>query len=313
MQVKKTRETSPKKELKVMGDKFFIADIDVSKLVERKGDNFISVMGDIGDKEYHDYFGLKDDVWSRMTGVTSVLDMVGDKTALIQWAANMAMTEFGWVRQNKDEPTADYKIRLNVSIQEFIIKLQSMEFKDVVKLINDARLAHSRFMRKTANLGKQVHADIETLIKMSITLNKGIISQSVVSNEQVQHFINWAVKNNIVFKASEFKVFSRAQWIAGTCDIVMEINGELYIGDIKTTNFIYGRGYFAQCAAYRIMLEEMYPGKYDFKGSLLINIKRDGLFDPEEDVHLSPYYKADKEFFEAALVIYRQERNMYEE
>lgn len=303
---------SPKKELKIKGGKYFISDVDVSSIVNAKTPDFITVMGDVGDKEYHDYFGLRNDRWDRVTGVTSVLDMVGDKRQLIQWAANMAVAELGWVKANKDEPAAEYKLRLNASIQEFLTKLQAMEFKDVVKLINDARLAHSRFMKKTANLGKQVHADIETLIKMAITLNKGVIPQSIVSNEQVQHFINWAVKNNVVFKTSELALFSKKYWVAGTCDIVMEVDGDLYVGDIKTTNGIYGRAYFAQCAAYRMMLQENWPGNYDFKGSILINIKRDGTFEPEDDIHLSPYYSEDLKFFEAALVIYRQEMNLYE-
>lgn len=312
MLVIKTREISPKKELKIKGDKFFIGDVDVSSLVEKRGDNFIAVMGDIDSKEFHDYFGLQGPQWLRMTGVTSVLDVVGDKSSLIQWAANMAVAEFGWVKQNKDESTAAYKERLQQSISEATTKFLSLDFKGVVEFITNARLAHARYLRKTAGLGKVVHSDIETLIKMAIQFNGGVITNSKVQNEQVQHFIDWSQKNNVIFKASEFKVFSRKLWVAGTCDIIMEIDNELYVGDIKTTNHIWGRSYFGQTAAYRLMLEEMYPDKYTFKGSILINIKRDGLFEPEEDVHYSPYFEEDKKFFLSALEIYRQEHNMFQ-
>lgn len=312
MLVHKTRESALIKELKIKGDKFFIGEIDVTKIVEKRGSNFISVMGDVEKKEFHDYFGLQGNQWLRMTGVTSILEMVGDKTSLIQWAANMAVSEFGWVKQIKDEPTAEYKLRLYKSIQEAITKFMTLSFKDVVDFITNARLAHSRYLKKTAKLGKVVHADIETLIKMAIQLHEGVIPDTIVENKQVQHFIDWTRKNKIIFKASEFKVFSRKYWVAGTCDIIMEIDGELYIGDIKTTNNIWGRAYFGQCGAYRMCLEEMYPDRYKFKGSILIRIGRDGLFNPEEDVHYSPYYEEDKKFFFAALEIYRQEHNMYE-
>lgn len=312
MLVVKTREAPVKKELKIKGDQYFVGDTNVTPIVEKRGTDFISVMGDINKKEFHDYFGLQGDQWLRMTGVTSILEVVGDKSNLIQWAANMAVSEFGWVKHNKDEPTADYKIRLHKSVSEATTKFLALDFQGVVDFITAARLAHLRYLKKTAGLGKTVHADIEGLIKMAIEFKGGKITDTIVTNEQVQHFVDWAVENNITFRASEFKVFSRKYWIAGTCDIVMEIDGELYVGDIKTTNHIWGRSYFGQTAAYRLMLEEMYPNTYDIKGSILINIKRDGLFDPGEDVHFSPYYEEDKKFFFAALEIYRQEHNMYE-
>lgn len=322
MQVEKTKTQSnylhnPDRELSFEEDKIFFKGIDVTSISERQGKDFVSVMGSAGGKSFHNYFGKdKNDKWYKFTGVTSALDYVGDKSNLMQWYANQVVEQFGWSKQLSDENAATYKLRLFKDISFKILEFIALTIEEKVTFILKARTAASQYTKKTANLGKDVHSDIEAYIKECIKLHKGVAVLDAlggpIHKEQVQHFIDWALKNKVVFKASEHKVHSKKHWYAGTLDIVLEINGDLYLGDIKTTNSIWGRSYFAQCAAYRQALEESYPGRYNFAGSIIVRIGRDGLFNPDEDVHFSPYYEDDLKYFMAGLEIYRQENNQYQ-
>ena len=70
-------------------------------------------------------------------------------------------------------------------------------------------------------------------------------------------------------------------WCAGTTDLVLEIKGKKYIGDVKTSSAIYPE-HFYQMAGYRAMLEEM--GETGFDGSVVIRIGKDGKFNEDKDV-----------------------------
>lgn len=323
MIVEKTKERgtylyNTDRELQFKDDRIFFKGIDVTDISERQGNDFVSVMGNAGGKSFHNYFGLdKSGKWYKFTGVTSALDYVGDKSNLMQWYANQVVEQFGWSKQKPDENAGQYATRLQIEMISPIAHFSSLTIMEQIEFVKKARTAASQYTKKTANLGKDVHSDIEAYIKDCIKTNggkaKAVFQYSTpVSKDQGQHFVDWSLKNNVIFKASEHKVHSKKHWYAGTLDIVLEINGDLYLGDIKTTNSIWGRSYFAQCAAYRQALEETYPDRYKFAGSIIVRIGRDGLFNPEEDVHFSPYYEDDLKYFMAGLEIYRQENNQYQ-
>ena len=101
------------------------------------------------------------------------------------------------------------------------------------------------------------------------------------------------------FLASEKQVYSQTHFLAGTLDFICEIDGKKYLGDIKTSSGIYGREYFAQCAAYRMMCEEQ--GETGFAGSVVVRLGKDGSF---EEVY-SMDYENDKKLFLACLEVYR--------
>lgn len=301
------------RELQVKGSEYWYKGINVTPIVQKSGSKFISLMGSCGGKSFHNYFGLDDNgKWYRFTGVTSALDYVGDKSNLMQWYANQVVEQFGWSKQLPGEVAKDYHERVRKDITLKLVAFALLHVDEQVEFIKKARTAATQFARKTANLGKEVHESIENLIKDAIKHRGGMLDLGQVHpNAQVQHFIDWAHNNNVVFKASELQVYSKTLWYAGTLDFVAEINGDLYVGDIKTTSSVYGRSYFAQCAAYRKALEEMHPGRYTFSGSLIVRIGRDGLFDPETDIHFSPYYEDDWKYFASGLEIYRQENNVF--
>lgn len=205
-----------------------------------------------------------------LTGVTSVLAVIA-KPALIQWAANMAV--------------------------DYIAKRRSNLTDEILK---EARSAHRKKKEDAGTKGKDAHTIVEELIKKAINTTEGIIGEQEQSKEpQINHFISWAKRNNVKFLASEKVVMSETLWLAGTLDFICEINGKKYVGDLKTSSGIYGREYFAQCAAYRMMAEE--EGDTGFEGSVVIRCGKKGDF---EEVY-SLDYENDKKLFLACLDVYR--------
>jgi hypothetical protein len=219
-----------------------------------------------------------------MTGCTTVLGMIA-KPALIGWSAKMASE---YVRENLKD------------------------LKDLNEVCDKAKTAHRIRKEEAGQKGTDVHAIIEDFIKGAIQINDGIISADMKSEEkQVQNFLVWAMNNNITFLESEKKVYSEKYFVAGTYDFKCEIDGKIYLGDIKTSSGIYDRTPLAQCAAYQMMeLEHEPDNKID--GRLVINIKKTGVFDEDKDVYVSEHYEDDLSIFMSALELYRQLKNKFE-
>jgi len=220
----------------------------------------------------------------RMTGVTTVLGIIA-KPALIQWSANMAVE---YVMDNFTERLLKYP-------------LPSKDEMDL--FFKEAKTAHRRKKEDAGQKGTDVHKEIEVLVKKAIEKFGGVIGEFHPENKQVDNFVTWATKNEVQFLESEKVMYSKKHFVGGTCDFTCIMNGNKYVGDIKTSSGIYGREPFAQCAAYRMMLEEM--GEKEFEGSIIVNIPKTGKFNEDKDVHFSPYYEKDLELFLSALSVYR--------
>ena len=202
----------------------------------------------------------------RMYGVTTILQMIA-KPALIPWAVKMAV---------------DY-IKNNCKQNQLIKYLVHLADLDA------AKSAHRKKKEDAGAKGTDAHELIEGFILDGIDNNKGkIFGQS--DNEQVNHFISWATRNDIVFLASEKRLYSESMWVAGTTDMVFIKDGKKYVGDIKTSSAIYPE-HFYQMAAYRMMLEEM--GENGFDGSVVIRIGKDGKFNKEKNILYYFFFSCD--------------------
>ena len=252
------------------------------------------------DKIKHSYFfdGKK------MTGVTAVLGPIGDKSGLIQWAANLAAAA-AFVAAPKIK-----NIELLIKQIEGYKKITTAAAKEIDVLFpefHDARVAHTKKRDKAAGKGTDVHWICENLIKTAIAETNGYFANSKMDFKnqlkQVQNFINWAIKNKIKFLGSECKVYSLEWFVGGTYDFKFEIDGKVYIGDIKTGG-VFNRLPFAQCAAYEKMEKEMKPDAV-IDGRCIVNIKKDGSFNEKNDVMWSYDVETDLELFVCALKIYR--------
>ena len=224
-----------------------------------------------------------------MTGVTTVLGIIS-KPALVAWSANCAVD---FIRSQMDE--------------------EGVFLPDVVwtSALLAARTAHTRKRDEAADAGTDIHAICEMLIKQAIQFNKGDIALAMpvlsLFDGQVLAFLGWAIKNKVIFTASEKKVYDPTTFVAGTLDFACEMGGHRYIGDIKTSSGIYGREPFAQTAAYQYLWACMDKKKPEEIADrrLIINLKKTGTFDEEKDVYVSEHYEDDIELFMSALTMYR--------
>lgn len=220
-----------------------------------------------------------------MTGVTTILGVIA-KPALIQWSANMAV---------------DF-IKAHEVIGHYN-KVGSIEFDMAFdELLKQAKSAHRIKKEDAGQKGTDVHALLEIIIK-SVMVGKKI-EEVETDNPQVQHFLDWAKTNKVKFLASEEKVFSRNLFVAGTIDFVCEIDGEVWLGDFKTSSGIYPEHFF-QTAAYQKLWEDMVETDngmpVNFKGHIILNLRKDNSFEEKRSISNEDNLSA----FLAALTLYR--------
>ena len=201
-----------------------------------------------------------------LMGVTTVLSVIS-KPALIQWSANMAC--------------------------EYVLD-NLKDIKDLESVVKEAKTAHRKKKEKAGDWGTEVHKAIEEWIKDKKEPELKQENQPKVFNL----FRNWALENKVKFLESEKHLFSEKLWVGGICDMVFEIDGKKYIGDVKTSSGIYNEAFF-QMGAYHLMLEEM--GVDDIEGYIVINLKKDGTMDMKRADNMA----INKQAFLSALELYK--------
>jgi len=232
----------------------------------------------------------------RMTGITTVLQTIA-KPMLIPWAAKMAVE---YIKKDIDKRI---KKSTDIKSEPMLVITDDDEIESLYKTLEEAKNAHRHTKEKAGELGTNVHGIIEGLINSVMESNNGFILEETESKEkQVQHFIDWALKHKVKFLSTEQQLYSKELFVAGTCDFICEIDGEKFVGDLKTSGAIYAE-YLYQVGAYRMMLEEM--GEKDFSGAIIVRLGKDGKFDEDKDVAISYHYEDEKKAFLSALNLYR--------
>ncbi len=213
----------------------------------------------------------------RMYGVTTVLRVI-NKPALVPWSAKCV---------------TDYIEQYAQSIGDI--------YQVSKPLLKEAKVAHQKKKEDAGVKGTDVHAQIENIINEAIKDSNGYIAKEYKdSDSQVTKFVEWALHKNVKFLASEQRLYSETLWCAGTADFICEIDGKLYIGDVKTSSGIYPE-YFLQASAYARFAEEM--GMYKgFHGVVIVNVKKTGGIDVQENYDIEGNWQA----FKSAIVLMKQ-------
>ena len=211
----------------------------------------------------------------RMTGVTTILNSVLAKPALISWASNMAVD---YVKEHA-KPSIDLHY----------------DYTQLLAILEEARTAYAKKRDKAADTGTLAHAEVEKYIKTGNWTPTG----TKQIDDMVMLFIVWAQKEKVKFLESEKVVWSKKYFYGGKFDFLCEINGKIYLGDYKTGNSIYKEMQF-QTAAYRLALEECEP-ETKVDGSIIVNTTKDGKF----NVEMFFDYEGAKDGFLACLKLYR--------
>lgn len=225
-------------------------------------------------KTSHEYYYNK----KRLTGVTTALNSI-NKPNLIKWAVDLAC--------------------------DYITKLIKDGFNIITVHVEEARKQHTIKKDEAADIGTVVHDACEQYLKHGTipTFKPGSIELDCFNNFKDW----WGTDKKLI--ASEQRLYNLEYWYAGTCDLVYEQGGKVYIGDIKTSNAkkdhktgkyeLWDRTYHAQTAAYQYAYEHLTNEKVS--GRIIIRIGKDGSF----STHESFAFEQDFAVFLAALTIHR--------
>src|SRR3990167_7839865 len=226
-----------------------------------------------------------------LTGCTTILGILA-KPALIPWASKMCAEYIDnkvqgiMVEDDRMTPAKAWKV---------------LEINWAVWL-EEARKVHAKRKTDAGAYGTETHNKIELLILNAIKNYGGMILEEEVDikNKSVQNFIDWSIKNKVKFLETEKLIYSENLYAGGTVDFVCEIDGQVWIGDIKTSGSGIYPEHFFQCAGYNLMLEDMglYP---NIIGYLILNLKENGEMLEKRSIS----NEENKKIFKNCLEIYR--------
>ncbi|MCK9461622.1 MAG: PD-(D/E)XK nuclease family protein [Proteobacteria bacterium] len=194
---------------------------------------------------------------SLKTGVTTFLGVL-NKPALIPWAVGKAI----------DYISDEWK-----KIESGEVKFEDL---DVNEILYNAEKAHTEEKDLAGEMGTAIHKWVEDYIKTGEVPNMPSYPDDAEFEKKViqgvNAFLTWVEENDVKFIASEKFVYSKDHDFVGTLDIVAEIDGELYVLDLKTSNGVYDEMRL-QVAAYLKADEEESGVKY--KGRWILRLSKE--------------------------------------
>lgn len=139
----------------------------------------------------------------------------------------------------------------------------------------DPMKAYNSFMERVSDLGSRIHLYIEYDLKQT-PLDASQIREDMLPAIEAYH--TWKNENEVEMIASEQIVFHPKWRIAGTTDLVVRINGKLFVADIKTGSV--QSSAYSQMAVYLACLRNVKGKKriqdIDNADIAVINVHREG-------------------------------------
>jgi hypothetical protein len=155
--------------------------------------------------------------------------------------------------------------------------------------------AGPKALKAAGDIGSNVHAYAECFLKKT-TLPELLTDEA---KRCVEGFHQWMDAHHVKLLASERMVFSKQYYYAGTCDLIAEIDGEMCVGDFKTSSGIYNDQRF-QLAAYQQAIEEEKNIKIPARWVIRFD-KKTGAFEAKRFAN----FDLDFQGFAAALTLHR--------
>jgi len=140
-------------------------------------------------------------------------------------------------------------------------------FEDWLKKVG---YSADHIVRKAGEEGTQVHEMIEEYLNGAELNFLGPHGRPIYHPDVWQmflRFVEWWEEYNPTLIETEVHLFSDELKVAGTCDMICEIDGELWVIDFKTSNHLQTT-YDLQTAVYGKMYEECYGKTADHYGIL---------------------------------------------
>lgn len=218
-------------------------------------------------------------------GVTTFLSVI-NKPALIPWAVKTTINYFS---DRVDELLAGK------------IKLDELNANEI---LYGAKKAHEDIKDIAAETGKAIHKWVDQFVKKE----KPEMPTDPAILNGVNAFLKWKSENKVKIFDSEKIIYSKKYHYGGIIDILAEVNGQLCVCDIKTSNAIYDEMRL-QVAAYMQAEQEESKKKYD--GRWIIRLSKSDT--PEFETHFLDFdkdaFKKDFDAFINAVGLYRWQKS----
>lgn len=152
---------------------------------------------------------------------------------------------------------------------------------------------YKEFMNSVSGIGTNIHGYIEQDLLGNKPDQQHYLPEA---QKAISNWIQWRDDNKVEIIATELKTHSKKWRIAGTCDFLGRINGELFVGDFKTGSV--QPSAFTQMSAYKSFMREMLENdpkaiqgitleELETARLAIINIHRDG--DPVKFIPLEEF------------------------
>tara|TARA_S200002703_G_C3770826_1_gene237313 strand:- start:349 stop:1005 length:657 start_codon:yes stop_codon:yes gene_type:complete len=129
-------------------------------------------------------------------------------------------------------------------------------------------------MNEAAEIGTLAHLLCENYIKEEETdLDDYSKNQIKAAELCFEAFKEWDSQFKPEYVESEIKLIDDDLRVGGTCDLILKIDGKLYIGDLKSSKGLYSE-FIVQLAAYRHMYEKQTGNKLE--GGRLLRLDKTG-------------------------------------
>ena len=211
-------------------------------------------------KHEHLLWSERKNEYEQLTGVTTVLDVLGK--VLTWWASGLAVSKLGWTNS---KIKVDGKYQTTLTEQRLahlkpIREAQSkLDDKDYLSLLDEAYKAHSVRLDETADVGTDLHAELEKYVKWHMAFNSGKGIETFESqkwSDKTIAFAQWADKNVKRFLWSEGYCYDEILFMGGITDCGVEMkDGTFGIIDFKSAKEAYFN-HFVQIAIYDLLMNK---------------------------------------------------------
>lgn len=209
-----------------------------------------------------------------LISVTSVTGQIDKSRFLMPWAVRLAGQH---MRKHIEEHKGPYSTEeLYPIIDEAVVNWEKE--KDVAASIGNVVHQYAQDFAQF-KVGKADEPSIENYFSMETDEE----NEKVVNG--ISAFLDWYNSNDVKFINPERLIYSKEYEYTGKCDVPMELNGKLTVGDYKTGKGIYEESYY-QLSGYWGALEEEDGISYE-QGVILHFDKESGRF--------APYYTTPEE------------------
>ncbi len=185
-----------------------------------------------------------------MTGVTTVLGIAGDKSNLLQWAANHGAATGILEGASIDVSAFAAELAKAPKLDTALAKKLDTQFPG----FKAARTRHLSIRDTAADTGTEAHLMCELFERGQDIPTSG----NTTTNMRAAMYVDWYRKNVEKTYFVERPLFSTGLFVGGTPDGGFRtLDGQNLINDKKFKPYLYDPSPFWQMAAYRYMLEEM--------------------------------------------------------